>query len=57
MVVLGASEAVPTPVAIHLVYQRQSLEVESRDGDLEAEVVGLKMPLEGVVVVEVEVCA
>ena len=57
MEVLGASEAVPIPVAIHLVCQRQFLEAESRDGDLEAEVVGWKMPLGDVVAVEVEVCA
>jgi hypothetical protein len=48
------SEAVPIPVAIHLVYQRQFLEAESQDEDPEGEGGGLKMPLVGAVAVEVE---
>ena len=56
-VVLEASEAVPTPVAILLVFQRQSPEAVKRDEGLEAEEVGLKMLLEGGVVVEAEASA
>jgi hypothetical protein len=48
------SEAGPIPAAIHLVYQRQFLEVAIQDEDPEVEEVDLKMPLEGAVAVEVE---